>query len=741
MSLRNRLDFSSKSTWRARSGHGPRGLSRRCSLEWLEDRTVFSFSAPAVYPVSPSPQGITTGDFNGDGRPDLALAISAGAVGSVNTLLTNANGTFQAAQSTAAGTSYPVYSVAAGDLDQDGTTDFVTASRGGPYDEHGNLGMVFGNGDGTFAAPVNLSFYGPLSAAVGDLDADGDLDVVISIKVVSYIDKWGNFEIHHYDYYTATFMNQLDTVNHFANLTFATATYIGTASPGPLTIGDINGRASVAFVQGGQARVMLGNGAGFLAAPVTVAAGTSPTAVAIGDVTFDGRPDLVVANGGSNDVSVLAGTGSTSPMFQSPVSYPVGTNPVSVALADVNADGKLDIVTANAGSNNVSALLRTNGGTFQSAVNYALGFSPSALTIANFNGDTAPGGRPYNDLAVVNSTGNSVAVLLNGADWTPISTVVGRNLFYNQSKFDGNDAAIGASDDGAIATDKTAYLPDGSLATFVNVSSYSRGINGVMVDLAGGGNHAVIRSEDFIFKVGNNNAPSTWDTLTVVPTISVRLGAGVGGSDRVEITWPAGSIRDSWLEVQVLSTARTGLTAADVHFWGNKVGDIGTSTPDTTFLTSSIDKTALLGSIANGVTVTNTRDFNRDGNVTAIDATIVLGSLGSIQRLQLGAAGPFAPAGPASASATGIGDNGIASALAETARAPAIETVATLPAPPVASDLRYRVWAEAADHVLAQIGERPPGLGQTPQTDMGLGTSDELDEEVLDSLVAALLSK
>ena len=148
----------------------------------------------------------------------------------------------------------------------------------------------------------------------------------------------------------------------------------------------------------------------------------------------------------------------------------------------------------------------------------------------------------------------STAVIEND---DPLSAVVaGRYLFYNQSTYDGGSAAINASDDGAIATDKTAYLPTGALATFANVSSYSRGINGIMIDLAGAGSHGSISANDFTFKVGNNNSPGAWTLAPVPATVSVRAGAGLSGSDRVEITWANNAIRNQWLEVQVLPNAR-----------------------------------------------------------------------------------------------------------------------------------------------------------------------------------------
>jgi hypothetical protein len=237
------------------------------------------------------------------------------------------------------------------------------------------------------------------------------------------------------------------------------------------------------------------------------------------------------------------------------------------------------------------------------------------------------------------------------------STIAGRHIFYNQSSFDGNSAAQGTADDAAIATDKTAYIPGAGTAVFNNITSFTRGINGIMVDLTGGGDHASINANDFIFKSGNNNSPSTWATVTATPTISVRAGAGVSGSDRVTITWASGSIRNQWLEVQVLPTANTGLTAADVFFWGNKIGDTGQGTPATTFLTSGADKTSVLGLLGSGVGITSIRDFNRDNNVTAADASVVPPSLGSITRLNVGAGGPFAPEGDG-------GDSGVASALA-----------------------------------------------------------------------------
>ena len=143
-----------------------------------------------------------------------------------------------------------------------------------------------------------------------------------------------------------------------------------------------------------------------------------------------------------------------------------------------------------------------------------------------------------------------------------VSALVGRNIFYNNSKFDAHtgypngDPAINDYDDNAIATDKTALLP-GQTATFANYTSYSRGINGIMVDILYPENPGGINAADFQFKVGNGG---TWTTVPVPPSnvLSARARAQAD-SDRVTITWDDNVIQNQWLQVTVLADANTGL--------------------------------------------------------------------------------------------------------------------------------------------------------------------------------------
>ena len=248
--------------------------------------------------------------------------------------------------------------------------------------------------------------------------------------------------------------------------------------------------------------------------------------------------------------------------------------------------------------------------------------------------------------------------------------VVARQLFYNNSSYDGNNAAASSADDNAIATDKIPYLPGSGPATFANVSSYSKGINGVMVDISG--SHPSITAADFIFRVGNNNSPSSWATANAPSNVLVRTGAGVGGSDRVEIVWSSGAPIKQWLEVIVKANANTGLAQnanlplgqADVFFFGNAVGDSGLGDSVLNATVDATDEDAVRAHshvLGNNLAVTNVYDFNRDGKVHAIDQAIArsngTNNSTALKFLNIGSP-PAAPQGEESG-----GDAGVASAL------------------------------------------------------------------------------
>jgi ELWxxDGT repeat protein len=251
------------------------------------------------------------------------------------------------------------------------------------------------------------------------------------------------------------------------------------------------------------------------------------------------------------------------------------------------------------------------------------------------------------------------------------STVVGRNLFYNNSAFDQLTPEISQLDDQAIATDKTAFIAESGKATVANVSSYSRGINALMVDIAGA--KEGMSAADFTFRVGTNDSLETWTPAPAPLSLSVRAGAGVDGSDRVVLIWADGAIKDAWLQVIVEGNdvaggfnSTTGLATSDVFYFGNKVADSGSGTGAASFETNSTDAIQVYARSGANRPITDSCDYNRDGKVDSTDALIAFASGGSLIRLDLG--NGEAPALPMNAVAeplNGVADaSGVAFALA-----------------------------------------------------------------------------
>ena len=215
-------------------------------------------------------------------------------------------------------------------------------------------------------------------------------------------------------------------------------------------------------------------------------------------------------------------------------------------------------------------------------------------------------------------------------DFTPAagSYIAGRFVFYNDSMFDGNNTAANSADDNAIATDKQALLP-GVPASFVNYTSYSRGINGIMVDIGNLPAGMTPQLSDFSFAVGNTATPSSW-TAAPTPTMTIRTGAGAGGSTRIEFTWPDGSIKNTWLQVSVAASSTTGLLTPDVFYFGNAVGSTGASplSAAVTVQDQVVTRSNVTGFLS-PAPITDPYDFNRDGRVDATDELIARSANGS----------------------------------------------------------------------------------------------------------------
>ena len=263
-------------------------------------------------------------------------------------------------------------SVAIGDLDHDGNPDLVVG--GTPN----TLSVLLGYGDGTFRAKVDYhTLAGVSSVAIGDLDGDGNLDLVASN---------GN----------ATFPSVSVLLGNGDGTFRVAVNYETGAFPTFVAIGDLDGDgkpdlavAAPGYVSTGPlVSVLLGNGDGTFAAKVDYRTGPGPNSVAIGDLNGDGKPDLAVANRGSNTVSVLLGNGDGT--FTAKVDYGTGGDPHSVAIGDLNGDGKPDLAVASSGSSTVSVLLGKGDGTFAAKADYATWCCATSVAIGDLNGDGWP---------------------------------------------------------------------------------------------------------------------------------------------------------------------------------------------------------------------------------------------------------------------------------------------------------------------------------------------------------------
>ena len=202
--------------------------------------------------------------------------------------------------------------------------------------------------------------------------------------------------------------------------------------------------------------------------------------------------------------------------------------------------------------------------------------------------------------------------------------VAGRHVFYNRSAFDGNSVLTNSVDDRAVATDKRALRP-GEVATFANVTTYTRGINGVMVDVTRLPETAAAPAASSFF-VENAAAPDAvdWSPGPAPASVSVRRGAGVDGSDRITLVFDDNALRKEWLRVTVRPTPSTALAGADVFSFGNLAGDTGDHSA--VFRVNALDLAAVRRALNSDAPVTSRVDFNRDGRVNALDMAAVRGN-------------------------------------------------------------------------------------------------------------------
>ncbi len=337
------------------------------------------FAAPQIS-AGGGPLAAVAGDFNGDGKKDVAtlVSLSAGAY-SVSVLLGNGDGSFQ--QPVLTPVTYQTYDrIYAADLNRDGKDDVLIVHAGS---SGGFVEVLISNGDGTFATPVNYpnGVLCPAAVAVADIDGDSKTDLVIADATVVP----GN---------PAPLVS---TLLGNGDGTFGVPTQVSYAGPVENAVfADVNGDGKLDLVSSSQ--VFLANPAGGYQSgiPLSLSGGGVNTCaemdgvVATADVNGDGKLDVISAGCQTNTVMIFLGNGDGT--FQPGTSVWAGFYPVAISVADVNGDSKPDILSSNAYASDVSVLLGNGDGTFQTpAVGYALGgVFWTKPVLADFNGDGKP---------------------------------------------------------------------------------------------------------------------------------------------------------------------------------------------------------------------------------------------------------------------------------------------------------------------------------------------------------------
>ena len=424
---------------------------------------VNGFLPPVSYAVGTA-MAVATADVNGDGNLDLLVASAGG--NSVSLLLGHGDGTFATAKCSSGGglcfTGLGPVALATGNFrGRTKEVDMVVANSAA-----NNIQVFLGNGV-NFGAPTTYKVgNGPTSVAVADVNGDGFPDIVVTNGTDN----------------TLTVLLGNGQGKFTAKAPIATG-----ATPVSVAIADFNGDSipdlAVANSVGNSVSIFLGVGNGTFQTPTNISAGLYPQSVAIADLNNDGKFDLAVADGSGNNVTALLGNGNGT--FQPGVQFASGAKTVFAAIADINGDGKPDLVVANADlvPGEVTILYGNGNGTFQTGFNYPTGTNPQAIVTANFNCDT------HADLAIANAGSNTISVLLGNSSgtFTPGSTLQTDNHPVSIVSADFNhDGVPDLAVVNSLSGDVTVFLANSNCTGFNPPVNYSlgAGVNPVSIAAA-----------------------------------------------------------------------------------------------------------------------------------------------------------------------------------------------------------------------------------------------------------------
>lgn len=492
-------------------------------------------STPGVAGAYPYYPGlIAVADFNGDGKPDLAILDNQ----SLLIELGNGNGSFTAAPDSPINLNCGASSIVSGDVNGDGIPDLALSCGG-------SITILLGNGNGSFTqaagSPFSLPASNPVSVAVGDFNRDGKLDLAVATSVCCST-------------------NDLIIMLGNGNGTFTEANgsplTVG-HSPNYVAVGDFNGDGkpdlAVSDSSDSTLTIFLGNGDGTFTAATgsPISASSDPIDIAVGDFNGDGKSDLAVALNGGNSVMVLLSNGNGTFTQASGSPYGVIYEPTAVAVGEFNGNGIQDLAVASASQNQVVILSGTGTGTFGGYTTVSTGNQPESISVADFNGDGTL------DMAVANYQDQTVAVWLTDLITTATATannvaVVGSGTHNIDANY-GGDTNYGSSTSSTtplttVVDDVTGVSPgSGSAGTAITITGSGFGASQGSSTVTVGGVNAVASSwsntqvlaqipngpgpgpQSVLVNVGGQAGPG--GTVTVTPTIStVTPSTGYAGS-------------------------------------------------------------------------------------------------------------------------------------------------------------------------------------------------------------------
>jgi hypothetical protein len=402
--------------------------------------TATDFLPKQDFTSGANPIAVAIGDLDGDGKADLVVANFGAATVSVyrNTATGGSIGTGSFAGKVDFATGTNPYAIAIGDLDRDGKPELVVANEAsGTLSVFRNTATNGSITTGSFATKVDYNTgFNPRSVAIGDLDGDGKPDVAVSnagsntLSVFRNISSTGSIN-------SGSFAPKVD---------FASG-----SAPSSVAIGDLDGDGRSELVVTNQAsntisvlRNTSASGsisAGSFAAKVDFTTGAAPISVAMGDLDGDGKADLAVANSGaaSNTVSVLRNTTTVGSIvagsFAAKVDFATGTQPIWVAIGDVTGDGKADLAVANRSSATVSVFRNTatNGSIGAGSFDPKQDFSTNSILLAVALGDLDGDAKP--DLVAANNNAATISVFRNA---NVVYSFTGSGNWNNPSNWPGN---------------------------------------------------------------------------------------------------------------------------------------------------------------------------------------------------------------------------------------------------------------------------------------------------------------